>query len=270
MNLLRLFLVAIIMLVATLILLPWHLLALILAHSSINWRMAQSASRFMPMAWHKTACWAIGLKIRTKGALSTHRPIMITANHASWVDILVLGACAPVSFIAKSEVASWPLFGHLAKLQRTIFVDRQRRQNTGQKVAEISQRMKMGDVIVLFPEGTTSDGNYVLPFKSALFGAVQKAQDDFDDHAVFIQPVSIAYISAHGLPLGRANRDLIAWPGDIALLPHLKQVLLEGSIGVEVTFTEPIEFHETMSRRAVAAQSEASVRKALNSSLSGR
>lgn len=269
MNFLRLSLIAIIMMVATLLLLPWHFLALILARVPLKLRMAQSASRIIPMIWHKTACWAIGLHIRTKGSLSAHRPIMITANHASWVDILVLGACAPVSFIAKSEVANWPLFGHLAKLQRTIFVDRNRRQNTGQKVNEISERMKSGDVIVLFPEGTTSDGNYVLPFKSALFGAVQKAQDDFNDHAIMVQPVSIAYISAHGLPLGRGNRDLIAWPGDIALLPHLKQVLLEGSIGVEVTFCEPITFHETMSRRTIAEQSEASVRKALNNALYG-
>lgn len=263
MNVLRLTIVTLILSAVTIILLPVHLIALLLSHhrfKRVAW--AHKIAQNIPMIWHRAACWSIGLKIQKIGACSAHRPIMIAANHASWLDIVILGATAPVSFIAKSDVASWPIFGQLAYLQRTIFVDRSRRQNTGAKVTEIAERMKAGDIIVLFPEGTTSDGNYILPFKSALFGAVQKAQDDFETHAITVQPVAIVYQSAHGLPLGRANRDLLSWPGDTELLPHLKNVILEGSIGVDVIFTEPITFHEDMARTAIAKQCEDAVRAA--------
>lgn len=264
----RLAFVTLVLLAATLILLPVHLMALTLSHLRfIRWSFALQIAQIVPMIWHRIACWTIGLKIRKIGTLCDHRPIMIAANHASWLDIVILGAAAPVSFIAKSDVASWPIFGQLAYLQRTIFVDRTRRQNTGDKVTEIAARMKSGDIIVLFPEGTTSDGNYILSFKSALFGAVQKAQDDFEAHAIIVQPVAIVYQSAHGLPLGRANRDLLSWPGDTELLPHLKNVILEGSIGVDVIFTEPIVFHESMARSAIAKQCEEAVRAAHRSAL---
>lgn len=242
----------------TLILLPLYLLALL---------FRDDISRYVPTIWHKTACWCLGMTIKQRGSPSKKQPLMIAANHSSWIDIIALGSCIPLVFIAKSDVKTWPVFGLLAKLQRSIFVERSRRSKIKEQVGEIATRMKNGDIVVLFPEGTTSDGNYVLPFKSALFGAVQQAQNDLIDHELFIQPVSIAYLTSHGIPLNRANRSLASWPGDVELLPHLKNIILEGSIGIEITYAEPIKYTENMTRPEIAKQCEEAVRSCLNASL---
>lgn len=246
------------MLLVTLLLLPFHLFAIILK---------DPARQYSPYLWHKIACWLLGIQIKRKGKLLKQRPLMIAANHSSWLDIVVLGATTPLVFIAKSDVKDWPIFGALAKLQRTVFIERNRRNQTGKQVSTIARRMQKGDVVVLFPEGTTSDGNYVLPFKSALFGAAERAQAGIESHELTIQPISIAYVSAHGVPLGRGNRDLASWPGDVALMPHLLNIIKEGSLGVEITFAEPIIFTEDMSRSEIAKLCEARVRKGLNQSL---
>ncbi|MEW7007205.1 MULTISPECIES: lysophospholipid acyltransferase family protein [unclassified Lentilitoribacter] len=242
----------------TFTLLPFYLLALL---------FRDDISRYFPTIWHKVACWSLGIKINQRGSVSKKQPLMIAANHSSWIDIIALGSCFPLVFIAKSDVKTWPIFGFLAKLQRTIFIERTRRSKTKEQVGEISTRMKHGDIVVLFPEGTTSDGNYVLPFKSALFGAVQQAQTDLVDHELFIQPVSIAYLTSHGIPLNRSNRSLASWPGDVELLPHLKNIILEGSMGIEITYADPIKYTEDMSRSEIAKQCETAVRSCLNASL---
>lgn len=242
----------------TLILLPFYLLAML---------FRDNIARYIPIIWHKVACWCLGLTIKQRGFPSKKQPLMIAANHSSWIDILVLGSRIPLVFIAKADMKSWPIFGFLAKLQRSIFVDRFKRSKTKEQVGEIAARMKHGDVVVLFPEGTTSDGNYVLPFKSALFGAVQQAQDDIADHELFIQPVSIAYLTSHGIPLHRSHRSLASWPGDVELLPHLKNIILEGSIGIEITYAEPIKYTKDMKRSEIAKQCEDAVRSCLNASL---
>lgn len=250
--------IVIILSLATLILLPFYLLALL---------FRDNISRYFPPIWHKVACWCLGIAIKQKGSPSNKKPLMIAANHSSWIDIIALGSLIPLVFIAKADMQSWPIFGFLAKLQRSIFVDRFRRSKTKEQVGEIAKRMKHGDIVVLFPEGTTSDGNYVLPFKSALFGAVQHAQDDLVDHELFIQPVSIAYLTSHGIPLNRSHRSLASWPGDVELLPHLKNIILEGSIGIEITYAEPIKYTEDMKRSEIAKQCEIVVRSCLNASL---
>ena len=114
--------------------------------------------------------------MRVVGEPVRDRAVLFVSNHVSWVDILVIGSVAPVAFVAKSEVANWPLVGITARLQRTVFVDRTRRQQTGDAIAEIVKRLAGGTSVVLFAEGTSSDGNRVLPFRSALVGAVQRSR----------------------------------------------------------------------------------------------
>ena len=109
------------------------------------------------------------------GAPMRDRAVLYVSNHVSWADILVIGSVAPVAFVAKREVASWPLVGITAKIQRTVFVDRTRRHQAAEAVADIVKRLKDGVSVVLFAEGTSSDGNRVLPFRSALLGAVEEA-----------------------------------------------------------------------------------------------
>src|ERR1700716_1643589 len=127
----------------------------------------------------------------------------------SWLDICVISALAPVVFVAKSEVARWPVFGWLAKLQRTIFIDRQARHQAGAATREIAGRLLGGDAVVLFAEGTSSDGTRVLPFRSSLVGAVHHALGSATHHThVTVQPMSLAYGGVgqpHTLPHDRRS-----------------------------------------------------------------
>jgi 1-acyl-sn-glycerol-3-phosphate acyltransferase len=224
----------------------------------------------LPRFWHRVIAKLLGLRVHVTGSLVDDRPLLIVANHSSWADIIVLSTVAEVSFIAKSEVRNWPLFGMFAVLQRSVFVERERKHRSGQQANTIAERLAKGDAMVLFAEGTTSDGNRVLPFKSSLFGAAQLALRDTDSHRVLIQPVSIAYTKVHGLPLGRYMRPVASWPGSVTLLPSLYAMLREGALDVEVRIGEPIEFTPKSSRKAVACDMEAKVRVMMLTSLMGR
>ena len=173
----------------TLALLPAQLLAL-----RYGWRI----QRTIPQLYHRIVCRLIGVRIRQVGRRDGHGPVLILANHVSWLDICVISALAPVAFVAKSEVATWPLFGALAKLQRTIFIDRQARHRTGEATAEIGARLADGDAVVLFAEGTSSDGSRVLPFRSALVGAVHHALGDDAQPAIGVQPMAVTYTGFGG------------------------------------------------------------------------
>ncbi len=164
---------------------------------------------------------------------------------------------------------SWPVFGQLARLQRTIFVEREQRRKTGIQASEIAERMNDGDVIVLFAEGTTSDGNKLLPFNSSLIGAAQKALDNSDKTSVAIQPIAIAYTRMHGVALGRYFRPEAAWPGDVSLGGHITNIVKQGALDVELHFGEPIPFDATSNRKLITKQVENQVRLMLNTSLRG-
>src|SRR5271163_1863095 len=125
----------------------------------------------LPVFYHRRCCRMLGFRVRLIGRPTAERPVLFAANHVSYTDITILGSLIPGSFIAKAEVAKWPLFGWLAKLQRTVFVDR-RIRSTAQQRDAIADRLAARDALILFPEGTSGDGNFVLPFKSSLFSVV--------------------------------------------------------------------------------------------------
>lgn len=214
----------------------------------------------VPLLWHRIALKALGVRVRVKGALSADRPLLIAANHVSWIDIVAIGATAPVSFIAKSETAGWPFAGWLARMQRTVFVEREKRRKAGEQASDIGRRLAAGDVMVLFAEGSTSDGNMILPFKSTLFGAAKMALDEGAAERVLIQPLAIAYTRLHGLPMSRRHRALVSWIGDGELVPHVKMLLLEGGVDVELHFGEPFAFDKATQRKHVASRAELQVR----------
>lgn len=244
----------------TLVLLPFQLVGLV---------FDLKIRRYVPRLWHRVACYLLGIRIRVHGRLESRRPIMLAANHASWKDILVLGAVADVVYIAKTEVADWPVFGTLAKLQKTIFVMREQKRRTGDQVNEIARRMTAGEIVVLFPEGTTSDGNRLLDAKSSLFGAATAAVPHTPEKVVYVQPVSIAYTGIYGMPMGRYHRPIAAWPGDIQLLPHLMGVFRAEAIDVDVDFGEAIPFREGGNRKQLSAAVLASMRRMLRDRLYG-
>ncbi|MDQ0505772.1 lysophospholipid acyltransferase family protein [Xanthobacter agilis] len=224
--------------------------------------------RLIPAVYHRIVLKALGVRVTVKGAPDPHRPLLILANHASWLDIPVIGSLTPLFFVAKSEVASWPLIGLLAKFQRTVFVDRQKRQATGSVNREIAERLVDGDPVVVFAEGTSGDGNRLLPFRTALVGAVRDVFASHDE--VVVQPLTVAYTGLQGLPMGRSHRPLAAWYGDMALAPHLLAVLRQGALDVEVIFGPPLRIDATHDRKDVTRAAETVVRRQLAACLAGR
>jgi 1-acyl-sn-glycerol-3-phosphate acyltransferase len=202
----------------------------------------------LPGWYHRRCCRILGLRVRQIGEPTLKRPVLFAANHMSYSDITVLGAVIPGSFIAKTEVAAWPLFGWLAKLQRSVFVDRQVRSTARQRDA-IAERLDAGDALILFPEGTSSDGNRVLPFKSALFSA---AFNRPGAGPLTVQPVSITYTKLDGMPIGRRLRPFFAWYGAMAMAPHLWRMLGLGTVDVVVECHEAVSVAEFASRKALA------------------
>lgn len=245
----------------TAVLLPVQMLAV-----RRGWRLAAT----LPVWWHGFALRSIGIRLTVHGAPCRDRPLLVTPNHVSWLDITVIGSLMPLSFVSKAEVATWPLFGLFARLQRTVYVDRSRRSETAKVNEAIADRLLKGDAMVLFPEGTSSNGTTVLPFRSALIGAARAAILNGGHERVWVQPLSLGYRGLHGLPLGRAERWRAAWYGAMDLLPHLLGVFADGAFDIEVRWGEPIPFDDTTDRKILAQALERSVRGLTGASLAGR
>lgn len=216
--------------------------------------------RRIPVLYHRFVCRLVGVRVRALGAPVDDRPLMIVANHSSWLDISIITSLAPVVFVAKSEIARWPFFGLLAKLQRTVFVERDRRHKTGEVNAQIAQRLAEGDPVLLFGEGTAGDGNRVMPFRTALIGAARDAIVSAGNDRVWIQPLSIAYVSQQGIALGRHLRPRAAWYGKMKLADHIGRVVRTGAVDVTVTWGDPIPYDGAIDRKVLARQLESAVR----------
>jgi 1-acyl-sn-glycerol-3-phosphate acyltransferase len=223
------------------------------------------AERF-PVAYHKICCRLMGIDIAVVGTMSRHRPTLFVSNHTSYIDITVLGALIPGSFVAKTEVAQWPLYGWLAKLQRTVFVDRKRNTSHLQR-DQLQQRLAAGDNLILFPEGTSNDGNRVLPFRSALLSVAEASSAEAP---LVIQPVSVAYVGLNGIPMGHGLRPLVAWYGDMTLGPHLWQFSRLGKVTVVVEFHTPVDLKDAGSRKDLTRYCLAAVANGVERALTGR
>jgi 1-acyl-sn-glycerol-3-phosphate acyltransferase len=249
----RIVLIVLAIVALTLVLLPFQLIGI-----AFNLWL----QRTIPHLYHRILCALIGIRISEVGRRSTATPALILSNHVSWLDICVITALAPVVFVAKSEVAGWPVFGWLAKLQRTIFINRQARHQTGAATREIAARLLGGDAVVLFAEGTSSDGIRVLPFRSSLVGAVHHALGNTTRHThITVQPMSLAYVGFGGVPMGRGLRERVAWYGDADLIPHLLHVLSSGAVDVTVSWGEATAYDMSADRKAIARDAEKSVRR---------
>ena len=239
----RLVLALIIILIATMFLVPLQWISRLLDIS-----LAQK----LPQIWHKLVLRLIGVRVHVHGKFSQAHPLLLVCNHVSWVDILVMGSVRSLCFIAKSEINSWPVINKMAKLQGTVFIDRANRRDTVNQADTIAARLLHGDVMVLFAEGTTGDGNKILPFNSSLFGAAQYAVRQSRLEKAMVQPVAITYTRLHGLPLGRRFQSLASWPGNVALAPHLMTFLGKSAFDVDVVLGTPIEFTAMTNRKHIA------------------
>lgn len=214
-----------------------------------------------PQKRHKIAqlffkgCVALtGLRLVITGTPSA-RTVMYAANHSSYLDIIVLGAAISGGvFVAKSEVAEWPLFGFLARLSRTIFISRNGQDAALQRTV-LSARMNKGHALVLFPEGTSTNGASIKRFKSTLFAAL----DDLNGEP-WVQPVSLVYARhVNGPLLSQAEREQFTWFGDMTLAPHLLNVFGSRGCEVEVTFHQPLNAKQFVDRKMIAKACEEAV-----------
>jgi 1-acyl-sn-glycerol-3-phosphate acyltransferase len=243
-------------LLLTLALMPVQVLLIV---SGTRW------SRRLPMLYHRLCCRLMGIDVVQIGEMSRRRPTLFVSNHTSYLDITVLGSVIQGSFVAKAEVAQWPVYGWLAKLQRTVFVER-RRQTSHRQRDQLKERLAAGDNLILFPEGTSNDGNRVLPFRSALLSVAEAEAKN----RLLIQPVSIAYVALNGIPMGHGLRPLVAWYGDMTLGPHLWQFSRLGKITVIVEFHPPVNLVTIGDRKGLARHCSVAVAAGVERALTGR
>lgn len=234
-------------------------------------KVSRRRAGLAPVLFHRVFLRLFGVRIVQTGTPpAPGEAALVLANHVSWLDIIALGSLCPLSFVAKSEIAGWPVIGHLAVLQRTLFIDRGRRAATATVSAAMGHRLANGELVVLFAEGTTGDGTRLLPFRSSLVGAARAAlQAEGDRGRVRLQPLAITYPRRNGLPVVRSERAEIAWYGDMELGPHLAAFVKGGPIDVHVVWGAPILFEADSDRKRATAAAEAEVRRAIQGVVTG-
>ncbi|MFC3124879.1 lysophospholipid acyltransferase family protein [Pseudoroseomonas globiformis] len=208
------------------------------------------SKRHFPQFYHRVMCGLIGLKIQVIGQASRSRPVLFLCNHASWLDIMVLGSVLEGAFVSKAEVGEWPLIRTVARLGRTVFVSRSRGR-TGQEAIAMRDRLRQGENLILFPEGTSNDGTRVLPFRSSFLGVA--------DAAVSVQPVSVAYDRLGALPAGRRDRPVFAWYGDMEMGRHFWQLACRPGGRVTVLLHEAVPPNAFRDRKALTRAVERTV-----------
>ncbi|MEM9267416.1 MAG: lysophospholipid acyltransferase family protein [Pseudomonadota bacterium] len=208
----------------------------------------------MAHLWGKICLWLCGARVRVHGTPISKGLMM--ANHTGWIDIFTLLAAERVVFISKADVAQWPFVGILSRQIGTVYIERKRSQAKAQQV-QILDPIRQGYRLVVFPEGTSTDGQRVLPFRTSLFQAVM-------DTDVPVQPVSVIYHPNAPLP-----KSFYGWWGSTALGPHLKAVfaLASGNV-VDVVFHEALDPRDFEGRKALAKACEGQVRDGLTQYLS--
>ena len=227
-------------LVVTLIflLMPFQALVLLLSPRHYTW---------IPIHFHRLVCRINGMQIVVRG-IPTEQPTLFVCNHSSYMDIVILSSVAPVSFVSKAEVAKWPVFGWLAKLQRTVFINR-RRRDAREHLDATTKSLQENCNLVLFPEGTSGDHNRVMPFKPTLFRA---ADTMVGGKYVRVQPVCLSFVEINNLPVGRFERPYFAWYGDTLLLPHIWKLLSLGQTRFVVEFFPAISRADFASHKEMA------------------
>ena len=216
---------------------------------------------YIPLQYHeKLTCFIFNIQIDITGDISTDRQTIFVANHLSYADIIALGSFMKASFIAKADVRQWPLFGILAKLSKTVFVERTR-DAAPKAIASLKQAIEENLSLIIFPEGTSTKGIEVYPFKSSLFELFLNKKIKQN---LIIQPVTLKLIGVNGHTIRtEADHDLYAWYGDMTLLPHLWALGKSKGAHLEIIF-HPIRAAANYdNRKTFAADCHADVAKGL-------
>jgi len=197
-------------------------------------RMGRGKVVFARIFW-AGVCRLLGLQVRLIGApVPAGRPVLFVSNHSSWLDIPALGGRLEGCFIAKEQVGRWPLIATVARLGRTVFVSR-KTTATARERGDLAARLAAGDNLFLFPEGTTSDGSRVMPFRSSFLALAE------GPNPPAIQPVSVVYDRLSFLPARRASQPLFAWFGDMDLASHVWRIGRQRGMRVTIWLHEPLD-----------------------------
>lgn len=208
-----------------------------------------TAAYVIPKLWHKCVCKIYGIRVHVSGTPYKGSSVFFVGNHVSYLDIPVISSKIPVRFVAKKEVASWPLFGLLAKLQNTYFIDRAPMAAANEQ-KRLAAAIRHGGRFLIFPEGTSSNGTQVLPFKSAAFSMLFA---DGVTNKPIIQPFSIVIEAVNGrTPDTAAAFDIYAWHGDMDLAPHLWYLGKQRGVDIALIFHEPFEISDDSDRKSLA------------------
>ena len=226
---------------------------------------ARRPSDLVYRGWARAVCRICGLRLSVTGRPDGGPGCLYVANHCSYLDIPVLRAVIDATFVSRHDVAGWPLLGPLARMTGTLFFERRARRS-GEQARHIAGQLEKGTSVILFPEGTSTDGNRVLPFKSSLFAAIERGQPGMRR----VQPVTIAYSRIYNVPMSMIDRPLFAWYGDMDLAPHLWQFLHIGSATIEITLHDPVKIEPGQDRKALAGRCRDQVADGLRRSLTGR
>jgi len=190
----------------------------------------------------------LGGQIKLHGDICEKKPTLFIANHISFLDILVLGYLLPnASFVSKSAVGKWPIVGSLAKMHGSIFVKRRRSSVKGE-LNILQAALKEKKRLILFPEGTSYDGTHVKPINSSFFNF-------HGIGSITIQPLTISYTHFHGLPVGRRNRWLYGWFGDVGLLDQIKYIVKHSPFRATINFHPTFEV-DNICRKSIARHCE--------------
>lgn len=220
-----------------------------------------------PRIFHRCLIRLLGFKIRIHGEASAAPPTLFVANHSSYMDIPVLGSIIPAAFVAKAEVARWPLISSLARMQNTVFIERRKTRTIEQRDG-MNERLLKNQNLILFPEGTSSDGIRTLPFKSGLFSIAETVLPD--GRAVTVQPVAVVCTALGGFPMDREWRPYYAWYGDMTLVRHLWNVFRLGEFTMDVIFHPPVTLKDFSCRKALALHCQRKIAESVERCVTGR
>ena len=232
--------------------LAWTLPAMVIQASCLV-LPGHAKVRFARLYWAAFAR-LIGVRVRVIGTPAKRvdgRPVVFVSNHSSWVDVAVAGGVLNGCFVAKGDVAGWPVIGTIARLGRTVFVSRTR-ASTGKERDVMRSVLKAGDNLILFPEGTSSDGSRVLPFRTSFFALAESRPGETLAELPLIQPVSIVYDRLGGLPAGRASRPIFAWYGDMDIASHFWRLTQHIGLRATVLLHTPLDPARFEDRKALS------------------
>ena len=220
--------------------------------------------RIYPLFFYRIIKFITGIQInfdknsynkRIKGTL-------FVANHVSWFDIICLGTILNARFIAKKEVSEMGIFGFLAKLSNTFFIDNSNKNKIIEYNKLIKSKLEKGENFIIFPEGTTSDGNGVNQFKSSMLECAFNNKNE-----TFVQPISICYSKKNNIPMGLFLRRNIAWVGDTSMVEAMANLLSSGPITVDLVFHHVLDIKKFNNRKDLTLFCEEQILQGLNNKI---